>query len=250
MTDLRGAILDFVLLHSPHYTRSMLFLCWLFDTEVTLANAKHAIVVAANKPTTVTANNTEVNATLNTNKKNSPFIISFHNTLDNNNNNNATYSIKYKPHKNEVTSTTSLFANKVIAATFTLATTTLSTTTTTNDTALNLSISRVHETYDVPQIPPYIRNTAMSFCIIILLLGVIGNVMSPSKDEDLLIQGDDRVPVVIIRTKDMRNSTNIFLTNLSVADLFVLLVCTPTVLVELNTKPETWALGPEMSAGF
>ncbi|KAL9898289.1 ecdysis triggering hormone receptor [Glossina fuscipes fuscipes] len=196
-------------------------LCWLFDTELTLANANHAIVIA-NKPSTVTANNGEVNATLNTNK-NSPYLISFHNTLD-----NDTYSIEHKPYNNEITST-SLFANKVIATTFTLATTTLSTT---NNTALNLSISRVvHQTHDIPQIPPYIRNTAMSFCIIILLLGVIGNVM---------------VPVVIIRTKDMRNSTNIFLTNLSIADLLVLLVCTPTVLVELNTKPETWALGPEM----
>uniref|UniRef100_A0A1B0C006 G-protein coupled receptors family 1 profile domain-containing protein n=1 Tax=Glossina palpalis gambiensis TaxID=67801 RepID=A0A1B0C006_9MUSC len=197
-------------------------LCWLFDTELTLANANHAIVIA-NKPSTVTANNGEVNATLNTNK-NSPYLISFHNTLD-----NDTYSIEHKPYNNEITST-SLFANKVITTTFTLATTTLSTT---NNTALNLSISRVvHQTHDIPQIPPYIRNTAMSFCIIILLLGVIGNVM---------------VPVVIIRTKDMRNSTNIFLTNLSIADLLVLLVCTPTVLVELNTKPETWALGPEMS---
>lgn len=143
-------------------------LCWLFDTELTLANANHAIVIA-NKPSTVAANNSEVNATLHTNKKNSPYLISFHNTLD-----NATHSIEHKPHKNEITST-SLFANKVITTTFTLATTTLPTT---NNTALNLSISRVvHQTHDIPQIPPYIRNTAMSFCIIILLLGVIGNVM-------------------------------------------------------------------------
>lgn len=44
----------------------------------------------------------------------------------------------------------------------------------------------------------------------------------------------------------MRNSTNIFLINLSVADLLVLLICTPTVLVELNTAPETWVLGERM----
>lgn len=46
-----------------------------------------------------------------------------------------------------------------------------------------------------------------------------------------------QVPIVILKTKDMRNSTNIFLINLSVADLLVLLVCTPTVLVEMNTRP-------------
>lgn len=55
-----------------------------------------------------------------------------------------------------------------------------------------------------------------------------------------------QVPIVILKTKDMRNSTNIFLTNLSIADLLVLLVCTPTVLVEVNSKPETWVLGHEM----
>lgn len=39
-----------------------------------------------------------------------------------------------------------------------------------------------------------------------------------------------QVPIVILKTKDMRNSTNIFLINLSVADLLVLLICTPTAL--------------------
>lgn len=84
---------------------------------------------------------------------------------------------------------------------------------------------------DYPQIPEYIRTTSMVFCIIIMCLGVVGNVM---------------VPIVIMKTKDMRNSTNIFLMNLSIADLMVLLVCTPTVLVEVNTRPETWVLGKEM----
>ncbi|XP_062535749.1 QRFP-like peptide receptor [Armigeres subalbatus] len=83
----------------------------------------------------------------------------------------------------------------------------------------------------MPQIPEYIRATSMVFCIIIMCLGVIGNIM---------------VPIVILKTKDMRNSTNIFLTNLSIADILVLLVCTPTVLVEVNSPPEVWVLGEEM----
>lgn len=84
---------------------------------------------------------------------------------------------------------------------------------------------------EVPVFPGYIRITSMVFCFVILGIGVVGNVM---------------VPIVILKTKDMRNSTNIFLMNLSVADLMVLLVCTPTVLVEVNSKPETWVLGEEM----
>ncbi|CAG9569535.1 unnamed protein product [Danaus chrysippus] len=84
------------------------------------------------------------------------------------------------------------------------------------------------------EIPYYIKATSMTFCIVIMCLGVIGNVM---------------VPIVILKTKDMRNSTNIFLVNLSIADLMVLLVCTPTVLVEVNSKPETWVLGKELYAG-
>lgn len=85
--------------------------------------------------------------------------------------------------------------------------------------------------FENPVFPAYIRTTSIIFCVIILGIGVIGNVM---------------VPLVIMKSKDMRNSTNIFLMNLSIADLMVLLVCTPTVLVEVNSKPETWVLGEEM----
>ncbi|KAJ6635695.1 Neuropeptide SIFamide receptor [Pseudolycoriella hygida] len=109
-------------------------------------------------------------------------------------------------------------------------------TTTVLTTAINhFNNTELHENdtfSDLPQIPTYIRTTSMVFCVTIMLLGVIGNVM---------------VPIVILKTKDMRNSTNIFLTNLSIADLLVLLVCTPTVLVEVNSKPETWVMGSMMS---
>lgn len=79
--------------------------------------------------------------------------------------------------------------------------------------------------------PGYIRTTCMVVCVIILGVGVVGNMM---------------VPIVILKSKDMRNSTNIFLMNLSIADLMVLLICTPTVFVEVNSKPETWVLGEEL----
>ncbi|XP_046433995.1 growth hormone secretagogue receptor type 1 isoform X1 [Neodiprion lecontei] len=80
-------------------------------------------------------------------------------------------------------------------------------------------------------LPAYIRTTSMIVCILVMVLGVVGNLM---------------VPLVVFRGKDMRNSTNIFLVNLSVADLCVLLVCAPTVLVEVNSRPEIWALGEHM----
>ncbi|XP_076248202.1 ecdysis triggering hormone receptor isoform X2 [Calliopsis andreniformis] len=80
-------------------------------------------------------------------------------------------------------------------------------------------------------LPAYIRTTSMVVCIIVMVLGIIGNLM---------------VPLVVFRGKDMRNSTNIFLVNLSVADLCVLLICTPTVLVEVNSGPQVWPLGEHM----
>ncbi|XP_022827494.1 thyrotropin-releasing hormone receptor-like isoform X1 [Spodoptera litura] len=95
----------------------------------------------------------------------------------------------------------------------------------------NATFAMSNENFTDYEIPYYIKTTSMTFCIVIMCLGVIGNVM---------------VPIVILKTKDMRNSTNIFLVNLSIADLMVLLVCTPTVLVEVNSKPETWVLGKEL----
>lgn len=95
----------------------------------------------------------------------------------------------------------------------------------------NITNATLDSLSDFTEIPYYIKVTSMTFCIVIMCLGVIGNVM---------------VPIVILKTKDMRNSTNIFLVNLSIADLMVLLVCTPTVLVEVNSKPETWVLGKEL----
>lgn len=96
----------------------------------------------------------------------------------------------------------------------------------------SLQMSLTNDSFtEYAEIPYYIKATSMTFCIVIMCLGVIGNVM---------------VPIVILKTKDMRNSTNIFLVNLSIADLMVLLVCTPTVLVEVNSKPETWVLGKEL----
>lgn len=81
------------------------------------------------------------------------------------------------------------------------------------------------------EFPSYIQMTATIFCAVILTLGTAGNIL---------------VPIVVCRTKELRNSTNFFLTNLSVADLLVLVVCMPTVLIELHSKPEVWLLGEIM----
>ncbi|CAK9803025.1 Growth hormone secretagogue receptor type 1 [Anthophora plagiata] len=92
-------------------------------------------------------------------------------------------------------------------------------------------IESENTTSGIYMLPAYIRTTSMVVCIIVMILGIIGNLM---------------VPLVVFRGKDMRNSTNIFLVNLSVADLCVLLICTPTVLVEVNSGPQVWPLGEYM----
>ena len=58
---------------------------------------------------------------------------------------------------------------------------------------------------------PGLQLAAAIFYTIILLVGVIGNTL---------------VIVIVMRYRDMRNATNLLLTNLSVADLSLLLFCT------------------------
>lgn len=58
------------------------------------------------------------------------------------------------------------------------------------------------------EFPRYLSTTATIVCSIILILGTTGNIL---------------VPIVVIKTKELRNSTNIFLINLSIADLLVLI---------------------------
>ncbi|GFY68325.1 g_PROTEIN_RECEP_F1_2 domain-containing protein [Trichonephila inaurata madagascariensis] len=80
------------------------------------------------------------------------------------------------------------------------------------------------------ELPAYLRIAATTVCAVILTLGTAGNVL---------------VATVVWKTKELRNSTNLFLINLSVADLLVLLVCVPPVLLELH-EPEVWLLGEGM----
>ncbi|XP_068201234.1 thyrotropin-releasing hormone receptor-like [Palaemon carinicauda] len=67
--------------------------------------------------------------------------------------------------------------------------------------------------------------------VILMVVGVTGNVL---------------VPIVVMRTRDLRSSTNLLLVNLAAADLLVLMVSLPTALTELHSKPETWVLGEHM----
>jgi len=97
----------------------------------------------------------------------------------------------------------------------------------------NLLSSSDNQTYSEmePSFPSYIRTTSTLLCGIILFIGIVGNIL---------------VPIVVWRNKELRSSTNIFLVNLSLADLLILLVCMPPVLIELHSKPEVWVLGATM----
>ena len=77
-------------------------------------------------------------------------------------------------------------------------------------------------------VPEYVAMTSLVLCSVVLAVGVLGNLL---------------VIVVILTNKLLRSSTNLFLLNLSVADLLVLVTCTPTSLVEITTGRDAWILG-------
>jgi hypothetical protein len=79
-------------------------------------------------------------------------------------------------------------------------------------------------------IPLYTLFTVTILYVFIFMFGTVGNIL---------------VAFVIWRNREMRNSTNVFLMNLSLADLLVLLVTMPTALMELHTR-EKWHLGEAM----
>ena len=81
---------------------------------------------------------------------------------------------------------------------------------------------------EVPVLPTYITIYVTILNIAIFVVGIVGNVL---------------VILVVSRVRDMRTSINLYLANLSVADLLVLLVCQPSAMIEFYAK-ERWYLGP------
>ncbi len=82
----------------------------------------------------------------------------------------------------------------------------------------------------VPEPPFYILLCVSIFYIVIFLTGAIGNIL---------------VIFVVFRNGEMRTSTNYFLVNLSIADLFVIVICMPTAFIDLHAK-DIWYLGAAM----
>ena len=84
-------------------------------------------------------------------------------------------------------------------------------------------------------LPEYTATISLVFLTSILAIGVLGN---------LLV-------IIVIRTSKEHTgggaregrSTNLFLLNLSVADLLVLITCTPSALVEIATRGDAWIMG-------
>lgn len=106
----------------------------------------------------------------------------------------------------------------------------MATTVTTANLTSNVNLTVNFTDYGMPSTPTYIVVCATVFYVMIFAFGVLGNLL---------------VCLVVSQRRDMKNSTNYFLVNLSVADLLVLLVCSPSALIEIYSK-EIWYLGKFM----
>ena len=99
------------------------------------------------------------------------------------------------------------------------------------ETDQNNTISFITTTSVTQMLPLELRTAATIVCVFVMTFGISGNLL---------------VPFVVCRTKELYNSTNLFLINLSIADLLVIIVCMPIVLFELHSQPEVWTLGEAM----
>ncbi len=84
------------------------------------------------------------------------------------------------------------------------------------------------EAFTPTELPEYVAWTSLVLCSVILAVGLLGNAL---------------VIIVILTSKVLKSSTNLFLLNLSVADLLVLAACTPSSLVEIVTRRDAWIMG-------
>ncbi|XP_068200492.1 uncharacterized protein [Palaemon carinicauda] len=91
--------------------------------------------------------------------------------------------------------------------------------------------SQIHMGMDLEVFPEWAVGMWTGVLVFLMFVGVTGNVL---------------VPIVVMRTRELRSSTNLLLVNLAAADLLVLLVSLPTALTELHSRPETWVLGQHM----
>ena len=90
-----------------------------------------------------------------------------------------------------------------------------------------------NENSEAMVLPEYTATISLVFLTSILAVGVLGNLL---------------VIIVILTSKETGGaregrSTNLFLLNLSIADLLVLVTCTPSALVEIATRGDAWILG-------
>ena len=95
------------------------------------------------------------------------------------------------------------------------------------------SITKIDNESSAMVLPEYTATISLVFLTSILAVGVLGNLL---------------VIIVIRTSKDTGGvregrSTNLFLLNLSIADLLVLVTCTPSALVEIATRGDAWIMG-------
>lgn len=79
----------------------------------------------------------------------------------------------------------------------------------------------------LPEPPLYIVLTSTLLYSLIFVIGILGNIL---------------VVIVILLSRSMKTTVNMYLMNLCFADVLVIIVCMPTALADIFTK-EVWYFG-------